>query len=73
MSDIFKEGDVVMLKASTVRMVVRYTSEGKRTRDSESEILGVVCEWMDLNNHIQQYEFKPTSLEHVPNIQTVIG
>lgn len=73
MKDNFKEGDVVMLKDGGVRMVVRYIRHGRETRDSELEIVGVVCEWMDLDHRIQQYDFRPTSLELALNIQTVIN
>lgn len=53
-------GDVVKLKGTDVHMVVRWFREGP-----SGEVSLVACQWFDKNLHIQEYEFRPITLEVV--------
>ena len=59
-----RSGKLVRLKGATQPiMTVRGVREA--TMNQQIKVTGVFCEWFDNNLHIQQYEFKPESLEEV--------
>ena len=59
-----RSGKLVKLKGgNSPTMTVRWMREA--TMNQQTVITGVVCEWFDINFHLQQHEFKLESLEEV--------
>lgn len=61
---MMRSGQLVKLKGtSSPIMTVRWVREA--TVNQQTQPTGVICEWFDINSHVQQHEFKPESLEEV--------
>lgn len=58
---IFNSGDVVKLKCSSHRMVVRYNSETA----TEFSAKGVQCDWIDIDGAPQNEVYLPEQLMKV--------
>ena len=60
----FYKGCIVKLKGQDQpHMTVRWCREA--TQNQQLVVSGVICEWFDLNMHLQEHEFRPESLEVV--------